>query len=60
VSSFKSVTNEHFIKTLFDHFEFINDDETFNAIVKILINISNETEDLNNNLVFKVVKDHPN
>lgn len=43
-SSFKTVMNEKFIKTLIDDLEFISDEITFNSIIFILISISFECD----------------
>jgi len=52
------VTNEAFVQRLFDLLAVINDEDTFNAVVKIFITISYEQKVPQKNLVIKIATSH--
>jgi uncharacterized protein YdiU (UPF0061 family) len=64
-SSFKDVTNEEFMKALFDGLGIITDEDNFNAIVKIMTQINYEQSVLEYkiplaNIFIKVFQNHEN
>lgn len=57
---FKNVANDNFIKSLLDSLAFIQDEKIYISIVNILMAISSESFNIENDMILKQSYEHPN
>ncbi len=58
--NFLKVVNEKFLIKIMDDFEFIQDEEIFNALVNLIASISYEYKDPKEDLTLKICLTHKN